>query len=1038
MRIWDAGSGKLLRSLEGHTESVLSVAWSPDGRSLASASSDNTVRIWDAGSGKLLRSLEGHTNSVLSVAWSPDGRSLASASYDNTVRIWDAASGEELKVYKSAHPAYTLLSASFQLPASVARAFGKTALGDDDIIVESSSLDAAALEAAGDFTLQVSAKIVLMGESEVGKSCLALRLAQDRYEEQGTTHGMRLWKMAPEQLSPDMAAPPGEKREVVIWDLGGQPGYRLVQQLFLHDTTLALVLLEPTRGQKAFDDVAEWDLRLEKQLRGRASAKLLVGTKLDNLEGETSLIDKAGLSRLVESGGFRGFFPTSAKAPRGIDELRAAIAKELDWGGLSKTTRPALFQRIREAIDARQQKAEAVWLYSELEAEIREENPGDFDSAAVNTVVEQLALQGVIADTRLGSGQRALVLQIGHIESYAGSLILAAQNNPHGVPAVELSAALAARSLPGINAAERLHPFQERIVMECVVELLLDRGICLKHEGLLLFPALFPAAPAQQSAEAAHTVSLYYDFSGAIDNIYSSLVVRLAVSERFGRIRLWRDRAEYEKPEEGVCGVRKVARRSGLAHLDLLFGEETSSETRDLFTVFVEDHLRKEGVEIREVLGMVCGKCQYSFDEALVRKRIDSNFSDMVCPTCEARLPISQGAKKAREANPALQREMVALKTVIERRTRNEVAEAKRVIADVKPRDEATIRILHLSDLHFNADDDAEVKLQPLVADLRDPEGGLGFERLDYLVVSGDLTNHGDAREFDPVYSFLSGLIERMKLSAERCVIVPGNHDLSWEREVYEWKPKRKVDLGALKPGSCVAQGDGFLVRDEGSYPARFENFGKFYHELIQQPYPLEPESQGVSFLFADDKLQFLAINSAWDIDEYFKDRSGVNESALVRGVGDAGKQIERAQAEQRLASDAGLLKIAVWHHPVTGNEKIIKDSFLAQLQQAKFKLCLHGHVHEDTADLIKYFDKRRRLHVAGAGSLGAPVNDRPESTPRLYNVIEVWRDLSKIRVHTRCLRKDGGAWEGWGVWPDEKNRRGRLTYYDIVLTDYS
>jgi WD40 repeat protein len=59
---------------------VNSVAFSPDGRLLASGSWDNTIRLWDAASGALLRTLEGHTNTVLSVAFSPDGRLLASAS----------------------------------------------------------------------------------------------------------------------------------------------------------------------------------------------------------------------------------------------------------------------------------------------------------------------------------------------------------------------------------------------------------------------------------------------------------------------------------------------------------------------------------------------------------------------------------------------------------------------------------------------------------------------------------------------------------------------------------------------------------------------------------------------------------------------------------------------------------------------------------------------------------------------------------------------------------------------------------------------
>ena len=62
-------------------------------------------------------------------------------------------------------------------------------------------------------------------------------------------------------------------------------------------------------------------------------------------------------------------------------------------------------------------------------------------------------------------------------------------------------------------------------MLECVVQLLLEHGICLKHEGLLIFPTLFPATATEDKADINHTVSLYYDFTGAIDNIYGSLVI---------------------------------------------------------------------------------------------------------------------------------------------------------------------------------------------------------------------------------------------------------------------------------------------------------------------------------------------------------------------------------------------------------------------------------------------------------------------------------------------------------------------------------
>ncbi|MFE6691870.1 hypothetical protein ACFVFQ_36050 [Streptomyces sp. NPDC057743] len=92
VKLWAPATHRLLATLPGHTDAVNGLAISPDGRTLATASNDHSVKLWDLSSRRTTATLLGHANTVTAVAFSPDGRTLASASSDHTVRLWDVAS----------------------------------------------------------------------------------------------------------------------------------------------------------------------------------------------------------------------------------------------------------------------------------------------------------------------------------------------------------------------------------------------------------------------------------------------------------------------------------------------------------------------------------------------------------------------------------------------------------------------------------------------------------------------------------------------------------------------------------------------------------------------------------------------------------------------------------------------------------------------------------------------------------------------------------------------------------------------------------
>lgn len=100
IKIFDVASGKLQIEIKGgHSDTVFGIAFSPDGKKLATASADKFVKVFEVATGKLVRSFEGHTQHVLDVGWKPDGKMIVSVGADDLIKTWDLEKGEQIKSF---------------------------------------------------------------------------------------------------------------------------------------------------------------------------------------------------------------------------------------------------------------------------------------------------------------------------------------------------------------------------------------------------------------------------------------------------------------------------------------------------------------------------------------------------------------------------------------------------------------------------------------------------------------------------------------------------------------------------------------------------------------------------------------------------------------------------------------------------------------------------------------------------------------------------------------------------------------------------
>ena len=668
LRYWDLETSESLATLQGHSATVNSVQITPDGRQAVSGSDDKTVKLWDLETGRCVGTFEGHENTVYSVAISPDGRLIASTGFtDHTLRLWDLRSGECLQV---AQVGASAISVAFSPDGS--RLIAGTAEAKIIYVYRLTGVHPAP---HADATRRyVNAKVVLLGESGVGKSGLAHRLIEDEFVQTYSTHGMQVWSL-------DLPVEEDEtvEREALLWDLAGQEDYRLIHQLFLDETALALMLVNPQKDDP-FAEVGDWLKALSAAMArdGRDVAKLLIAARVDV---GTVRVSRKKIDRFLEEHGFAAYLETSAMRGDACSDqteggepsaLKRLIAEHLPWDDLPWTSTPRLLAELKTAV---LEMTEAVPLlrFPELVQRLRQNLPDEtFGESDARTAVTLLANHGLVKPFDFGD----LVLLKPHLlNGYAAAMIRAARAHTDEIGCVAEKDVFG-RTID-FEGVERLeHHSDEDLLLRAMVQTFLDRSLCIAEETPDGKQLIFPSQYRREREIQEHPdVYVSYTFSGELATVYTTLVVRLWYSQEFDNKELWKDAAELTTSKGHVAGLLMLKTGEGVATLSVFFEAAVPDELKVVLIHYVHQHLLRFARDVVRDRRYVCPECGKPVkDLEAVRERLEANKDFIYCQRCDEKVDLIDHIEQRLASDPVA-REVLRMDEVATRELDNQARE---------------------------------------------------------------------------------------------------------------------------------------------------------------------------------------------------------------------------------------------------------------------------------------------------------------------------------------------------------------------------
>lgn len=674
VKLWETNSGNLLNILEMNTEGAVSLAFDPMGHTLASGTYDKKVKLWEVTSGKLLHTLKGHSKSVGIISFDPTGHTLASGSQDGTVKIWEVASGKLLHTLKRQfHGAVSLafdqkshtlaigsvteislwevgvwklsrvleghtgdvssINFSSNIPLFASKSIhqreillwrtdtfdcvAKISFGESNyewmspnivfhphlpqfaaIIWDTSqpegkpsaiqiyelALPVLFSQDLAPMVSYTSAKIVLVGDSGVGKTGLGWRLAHGEFKEHSSTHGQQFWLL--NQLCKQRRD--GTQCEAVLWDLARQPDYRLIHALFLDDADLALVLFDSTRNDDPLSGVEYWltQLKVKAELPN-GTPTVLIAARSDR---GTPRLTKEELNAFCEQRGIKACLLTSAKSGEGLEELVQQMQNMISWDDKPATVTTETFKKIKDFIlemKGNRHRRKMVLTPRELRQRLQKtDRKWKFSDAEMMTAVGHLENHGYVTRLKTSQGDIRILLSPELLNNLATSFVLEARRNQEGLGSLEEQRLL----LGGYKFPEldKLTNAEQDILLDSVAVLFLEHNICfretnpLNNHAYLVFPELINMKKPLIGDDTPIEDGMAYTVSGAVENVYASLVVLMGYTQNFTRTNQWQNHARYEVGTGHVCGFRLEDERAGELRFCTVFWSEYSRLREDV------------------------------------------------------------------------------------------------------------------------------------------------------------------------------------------------------------------------------------------------------------------------------------------------------------------------------------------------------------------------------------------------------------------------------------------------------------------------